>query len=145
MRIHTDTLNLRQLNTEIAAVCKFFLRKKIKEVAVMYGWACNIEPEDGQWQNVTVSTDELRDYIKTSRNRGIFRVGDSDLWIAAPGADMEFVFGHESDLRFDSKNSALIDEVRSSWIARGIKGWGCFIETQPPKFVPWNLEDAGTQ
>ena len=145
MRISTEALTVPQLELEISLICGFFRERELEDLTVMYGWSCKVEPEEGLWQYVAVSAGELPSYIQASRDRGIFVLGDSDLHIMARQNDVEFVIGHEADLSFFSNNAAIVNEVRSSWISRGIKGWDCFDESQPPRFASWSVANVGAE
>jgi len=87
---------------------------------VSYGWGCRLEIDD-LWQGRPVPTTGLRAFIRESIERGVFPLGDGDLFIEAPSKLFRFQICHESDLHFRSEEPLLVDDVRSRWASAGIE------------------------
>ncbi|MEM7343214.1 MAG: hypothetical protein AAF485_03145 [Chloroflexota bacterium] len=118
MEIKTVILSKSQFELIIQDILIFLNEKRIKSVTTIYGWACNVEIDD-LYQDIPISTDNLKQFLIENIENGVYEVGESDLFIENKETDVQFLLCHESDIHFTTKNMQLLQEVRDSWKRKG--------------------------
>ena len=80
-------------------------------------------PQDELWQPIQVMSAGLWAFIEQSEEKGIFRLGASDLHIHDVSETFEFKLCHESDIQFRSGDQKLLDQVAQLWLAKGLTAY----------------------
>ena len=100
----------------LSEICSVFVAQQQKSFALTLGWGCQAE-QDELWIPVEVPVEALESVVDEKVRLGVFRFGDSDLYLS--GQTFEFKICHEGDLHFKSDSQDLINAVRASWMTLG--------------------------
>jgi len=113
MQIVTSQLSDDQFLEIINFIHQFFDENKKKEAVVFYGWECNTEY---LYEDIHIRSSEIKSFIAASREKSIYILGKSDLYIGDTNGEFEFRLCHESDVHFESKDAKLLDSVKKRWM-----------------------------
>lgn len=119
MELRTKPLELPVLAEQLDSIVELCARFSPETVVVLYGWACNLDTPD-LWQEMRTPTAALRALIRTSMERGVYDLGESDLYIQDAGESFRFLLCHESDIHFRSLDESMINIVEAAWRGAGL-------------------------
>ncbi len=119
MELRTKTLDLPVLAKQLDSIVELCARFSPETVVVLYGWACNLDTPD-LWQKMPTPTAALRTFIRASMERGVYDLGESDLYIQDTDESFRFLLCHESDIHFRSLDQTLVDIVEAAWQDAGL-------------------------
>jgi len=96
------------------SIAELWARFSPETVVVLYGWACNLDVPD-LWQEMPTPTPALRAFIRASMERGVYDLGESDLYNQDPHESFRSLLCHESDIHFRSTDESLVNIVEAAW------------------------------
>jgi len=105
---------IREIGIEriFGGIVDFASARSVNTVEVMFGWGCNLGPDD-LWVRIPVPLVSLTSLVEEKSRLGIFQFGESDLYVST--GQFEFKICHEGDLHFKSEDGRLIVEVANLW------------------------------
>lgn len=108
---------------EIQHIRDFFIELGVEQVDVYFGWACNF-PDDGDSEReVSLRAVELPILIEKSIAKGVYSLGNADVFIRDKSRNLEVLLCHESNIEVKTPDAALIELVRRRWLSRGLQGY----------------------
>jgi hypothetical protein len=119
VEFHTQQLDNAKLAAQLRLIAELCVEFDPSGLDVSYGWACKLGIDD-LYKDHRVESDRLLDFVEESTDRGIFILGQSDLYIHGAGVGFSFRLCHESDIHFESTDLALASRVVSVWKAAGL-------------------------
>jgi hypothetical protein len=119
VEIVTQQLDNATLEAQLRLVAELCPAFDPSGVNVSYGWACELDIDE-LYRDHLVESHRLLEFVDESIRRGVFTLGQSDLHIHGAGIDFSFRLCHESDVHFDSPDSALVSRVVSAWKTAGL-------------------------
>ena len=122
MEITSGALTSEQMWEELKQLPLLFSDSGYSEIEVFWGLACEL-PIDDLWKPEVIPVDRLVEHTELGATAGIFRMGSSDLYVAAQDKTFTFKFCHELDLHFETNRDDLIRIVRKRWIERRFAGY----------------------
>ena len=120
VELSTKPLELPVLAQQLDSIVELCARFSPESVVVLYGWACNLDVPD-LWQEMPTPTSALRAFIRESMERGVYDLGESDMYIQDPDEIFQFLLCHESDIHFRSTDQALLNIVKAAWQDAGLE------------------------
>lgn len=120
MEVRTQPLEPSALVAQLQAVCELCAALDPVGLDVSYGWACDLEDDDDLYVDHRIGTSALSDFVESSRARGVFTLGGSDLYIKGASVHFSFTLCHESDIHFESHDESLVNRVTQTWAASGL-------------------------
>lgn len=116
----TEPLTSEQLRAGTAVVSSLLQAWHNERADVSYGIMCDLPPEQ-LWEAHEIPSSSLLEFVQQSEDRGVFRLGSSDLWIADRPGSFKFRLCHESDIHFTTDSEDRLRQVIEAWRAQGFK------------------------
>jgi hypothetical protein len=114
LELYTKPLEPNDIVAQVAVIATFCVGFGVSTVEVTYGWNCRLDIDD-LYKPHAIPVSGLSSFIQESMSRGVYPVGDADLYVREPGGLFEFRLCDESDLHFSSENPELVEAVRAAW------------------------------
>lgn len=118
MELVTSRLTPAQVWAEVNGIRDFLLRQGIGSLVAVYGWGCNPDRTE-LWQDIPVATEQLPRFVEESIAKGIYSLGEADIWIHSATRECLFRLCHEQDIHFETEVHDLFASVRNQWLANG--------------------------
>ena len=113
-------LDLPDLADQLDVICEFCSEFAPESTVALYGWGCRLETPE-LWREMPTPTSALRGFIRASVERGVYELGESDLFLQDEAKSFEFLLCHESDLHFKTEVEEWLQRVESRWQAAGLR------------------------
>jgi len=118
MKIESSPLTGVQIAEEVPAIAEILSANGIEDVIVSNGWGAGLTVDE-LWKPFHVKTRELATFLNSSIGNGVFRPGNSDLFIEDEAKSFEFLLCHESDIHLKTENPKLIEQTAEHWAEKG--------------------------
>jgi hypothetical protein len=118
MKIDSCPMTAVQIAEEITVIAQILSANGIEDVIISNGWGAG-SSVDELWKPIHVKTSELPVFLNSSIGNGVFRPGNSDLFIEDEAKSFQFFLCHESDIHLKTYNPRLIEQTAEHWAERG--------------------------
>lgn len=122
-----SSLTPEDIRSEVAHIIGWLRERNLTELEMMYGVGCGSSA--AAWLPAKVALENLDELIAQSERDGLFRPGNSDLWIMTQDHDInnkpkvEFRLCHEADIHVVSGDAELLAAVKAHWVENGWRGY----------------------
>ena len=116
IQIACGPLDGSQVRQEITFICFLVATGDDPDLGLMYGVGCHIQADE-LWKEVRIPRSSLPDWINRSIQAGIYRPGESDLFIC-DGERVTVRLCHESDIHIETADPTLVRQCVDRWLRR---------------------------
>jgi hypothetical protein len=118
MRIASAPMTGAQIVGEISVIARLLIANGINEVIVYSGWGSGLSVDE-LWRPRRMNPGDLPDFLRTGIEAGVFRPGNSDLFIEDEAKSFEFLLCHESDIHLTTGIQSLMEQTAQHWAEIG--------------------------